>query len=521
MYWADRLVEKLDKQKKHRVDDMKTPSGHAHVGSLRAIGTHGLVYEAMRHAGLDVDFTYVVNDMDPMDGLPVYLDKDTYQEHMGKPLYAIPAPDGVSESLAAQYAHEYISAFNALGFRPTIFWSSQLYKDGKANDIIRKILDNVEVVRKIYKEVADQDKPEGWYPLQVICPDCGKIGSSLVTDWDGEKVTFECKKDLVEWAVGCGHTGMISPFDGNAKLMWKLDWPAHWKMLGVTVEGAGKDHMTSGGSHEIASRVMREVLNETPPFAFLHEFFLIDGAKMGSSKGNATNASDMVEILPPELARFLLVRTPFQRAINFNPSVSNTIPDLFDEYDRCAKEWYKVGDDSPMGRMYQASQIDEISKTESYLPRFRDLAQVIQFPSVDPVAYFSGRKGSALNEVEQAILSRRIDYARTWLEKYADTQDVYTVLPELPESASKLDDAQKKFLHNCADFLDSAHSTSGDELQSQLFEQTKVLEIPPQMAFQALYTVLLGKTHGPKAGWVLFDLLRKDKEFLLKRLRLS
>ncbi|MFS8159518.1 MAG: lysine--tRNA ligase, partial [Candidatus Roizmanbacteria bacterium] len=93
MYWADALTAELDKNKKHRVDDMKTPSGHAHVGSLRAIGTHGLVYEAMKHAGFDVDFTYVINDLDPMDGLPVYLDEKEYGPHMGKPLYLIPAPD--------------------------------------------------------------------------------------------------------------------------------------------------------------------------------------------------------------------------------------------------------------------------------------------------------------------------------------------------------------------------------------------------------------------------------------------
>ena len=98
MFWADQLIQNLDKKTLHRVDDQSTPSGHYHVGSLRAVAIHGIVYEAMKKAGFDVDFTYVFNDMDPMDGLPKYLDENEYLPHMGKPLFMIPAPDGKSES---------------------------------------------------------------------------------------------------------------------------------------------------------------------------------------------------------------------------------------------------------------------------------------------------------------------------------------------------------------------------------------------------------------------------------------
>ena len=59
MYWADQILNKIDKSKKHRIDDMKTPSGHAHSGSLRAISTHGLIYEAMIKNGFDAEFTYI------------------------------------------------------------------------------------------------------------------------------------------------------------------------------------------------------------------------------------------------------------------------------------------------------------------------------------------------------------------------------------------------------------------------------------------------------------------------------
>src|SRR3989344_1184606 len=116
MHWVDELVGQIpDKTKKHRVDDMKTVAGMPHVGSLRAIVTHDLLYRGMKDAGFKVDFTYVFNDMDPMDSLPVYLDEDKYRSHMGKPLYKIPSPVEGYDSFGKYYATKYTEAFNKIG----------------------------------------------------------------------------------------------------------------------------------------------------------------------------------------------------------------------------------------------------------------------------------------------------------------------------------------------------------------------------------------------------------------------
>ena len=514
MYWADELIKNLDINKKHRVDDMKTPSGHAHAGSLRAISTHGLVYEAMKKAGFNVDFTYVINDMDPMDGMPVYLDKSVYAEHMGKPLFLIPPPDGKSVNYAEQFAQEYIGAFNKLGFLPEIHRSSELYKSGKMNDLIRKCLDNVEQVRKIYKEVADQDKPEGWYPFQVICPNCGKVGSSLVTDWDGETVAYECKKDLVDWAVGCGHTGRVSPFDGSGKLMWKADWPAHWSKMEITVEGSGKDHFSDGGSHHVALRIAKEVYEIEPPYAFLHEFLLVGGKKMSSSKGNATSSADFVKILPPLLGRFLFVRNHYQKQANFDPSVSRTIPDLYDEYDRCAKAWFESSEDGDYARFYEAAQLEEPTRDVIFLPRFRTVANVIQLKSVEPAKFFAEEKGSDLNEKELEILNERIKYAGEWLEKYADEADRFTIAKQLPDSAKSLTNEQKEFLQELINLIKEGKYSEGGKLQFDIFELTKKLKLQPKDGFQAIYRSLIGKDSGPKAGWLI---LSEDLDFITQR----
>ena len=97
-HWLDKVVDGILKWqektgiKQLHVDDMKTPSGRVHTGALRGVLLHDLVAQVLRERGLEPDSTYVFNDMDPMDGLPAYLDETEFSQHMGKPLYRIPKP---------------------------------------------------------------------------------------------------------------------------------------------------------------------------------------------------------------------------------------------------------------------------------------------------------------------------------------------------------------------------------------------------------------------------------------------
>src|SRR5258708_33071542 len=115
------------------------------------------------------------------------------------------------------------------------------------------------------------------------------------------------------------------------KLPWKVEWADKWKVIGVTVEGAGKDHMSKGGSHDLAKQVSQRVLHYPTPYPIGYEWFLIGGRKMSSSKGIGTSSSEMLSILPPQLIRFIMVKTNINQAIKSDPS-DDTIPKLLDEY---------------------------------------------------------------------------------------------------------------------------------------------------------------------------------------------
>lgn len=552
-HWVDTVVDRiLIWQKSHQIDklhidDMKTPSGRVHTGALRGVLIHDLVAQALQKKVFPVQVinTYVFNDMDPMDGLPAYLNPQEYQQQMGKPLYHIPAPpldqSGIdfsqataqqkrvyqqAKSFAEFYALDFIEAFRKLGCTQKIIWSHELYESGQMDKVIQESLDNVDKFRQIYKEIADYQLPKNWFPFQVICPKCGKVGTTLVTDWNGKEVSFECQENKVTWAKGCGYQGKISPFGGKGKLYWKVDWPAHWKAIGVTIEGAGKDHSSAGGSRDMANAFVKKIFHIPTLFDIPYEWILIRGAKMSSSKGVGTSAREFVELFPPAIGRFLFVSNHYSQVIDFDP-VTMSIPDLFDAYDEAAQIYWGVIDgDQRLARSFELSQIasDSPSKEKNqakilipkkhFLPRFRDLAMWMQYPEINLVKKFEEIKGAKLNQQELIELADRQKYAEIWINRYASDDYRFQLTREIPEKAKNLTNEEKEYLKQIVQLIEAKKWRSKEqELQQELYQTAKNMKLNPRKAFAAIYLALLGKNNGPRAAWLLlsidFKLLKK------------
>ncbi len=516
MYWADKTAKQIiesGKYKPYWVDDMFTPSGYAHIGHLRGITVHDLIFKALIKVGKDATFTYILNDFDVIDGLPEEF-KDS-EKYMGVPLRVAPSPKEGFENFADFFASDYKKVFEKLGIKPEFLSSWDMYHEGKFNDAIKTALDNAEIIQNIYYEVSgSQKKEKGWLPLQVICENCGKLGTTRVHEWNGETVAYICEPELVIWAKGCGHEARISPFDGNGKLPWKVDWPAHWMVLGVTIEGGGKDHSVAGSSRDVASEICKKVFKIEEPFNLPYEFLTIGGKKMSSSKGIGLKARDLFDLLPAEVGRFLYCRTDYRQEVNFDPFGTMAIPDLFDEYDRC---WISFIDNSEedLARTFEMAQIDKVlAKNKTFIPRFRDVANYIQTGSTDLAIKFSEVKGSDLNDEELEVLKEREKYARIWLEKYAP-EDFYVGMSlELPEKVKDLTDDQKKYLTESINLIENADSA--EKLQVNLYDLSKEQGLSAKDAFASLYTAMNGKTHGPQAAVFL---LQYPKEKVIERLK--
>ena len=525
MFWADaitddienRLARKIASGKQLIIRDEKTASGRVHIGSMRGVAIHGIISAILKKKGINQMFFYEINDFDVMDGLPVYLDKEVYGKEMGKVLNTVPSPEDTAENFAEYFGKEFEEVIETAGFHPQFTRSSELYTSGKMNAVIREALDGAPDIRRIYKDVSGSQKPDDWYPLSVVCEKCGKIGTTKVSAWDGSEVMYTCEESMVEWAKGCGHSGKISPFDGNAKLPWKVEWPAKWKVVGVDIEGAGKDHSTKGGARDVANHISREVFNYEPPYDIPYEFFLVGGAKMSSSKGQGASAVEISQLLPTKILRLVLLGTLPKRAINLDPE-GDTIPIWFDWYDRIAeKYWSKEGDDD--ARLFELVH-EGSTPAKMYLPRFSTVAFLAQMEHLnleEEVSKIKGEsvQGESLNERERKELVERVEYARRWLEAYAPEKYKFEIQQAVPEEAKKLTAEQKEGLKRVLAYIESREILSGEELHHAIHQIRKEMNVEPKDFFGALYVVILGKDHGPKAGW-FFSVL--DKGFLTKRL---
>jgi len=522
MHWADKVTQDIiasGKYKPYWVDDMKTPSGFAHIGSMLGPIIHSAIFRALKDAGQEAILTYVINDFDTADEFPDIL-KETLNGHQGEALKMIPSPSPDFDNLADYLADDLKKSLEDLGFEAKYLSSWDMYHQGKFDEVIKLALDNSEKIQDIYEKISGSEKKkEGWLPFQVVCEKCGKLGTTKVTAWDGEKVTYKCEPDLVTWAKGCGYESKISPFGGTGKLPWKVDWAAHWKVIGVTVEGAGKDHASAGGSYDIAMAICKEVFNYPEPYRLPYEFILIGGKKMSSSKGLGLKAHDLVKILPAEVARFLFINNDIKSQGNFDPVGTMAIPDLFDAYDK-AWEAYDKGGDEKLARTYVLSQIKEIPEKEKgfFAPRFRDVANYLSqgLTNEEIQKKFEETKNGKVDDSELDVLEERIKYAKVWLTDYAPDEYRFEMTEAVPEEVKNLSEIQKKYLGRICEIYDAGKDSDPMELQNNIYFLSQEMGISGKEAFSAIYISILGKPNGPRAG-VLLSNIGKDK--VQKRLK--
>ncbi|MBI4008644.1 lysine--tRNA ligase [Candidatus Roizmanbacteria bacterium] len=512
MIWVDREVKKIKERnlKLEWVDDMKTPSGRIHVGALRGVVIHDLVYKSLVENNVKAKYTYVFDDHDPMDALPAYLEKQKWQKYMGMQLYRIPSPEKGYKSFAQFYAKEFQKVFESINCYPEIIWTSELYNSGRMNSVINEVLDGTQKIREIYKKIYEKEKPEDWYPFTTVCQKCKKVGTTKVYKWDGKYVYYKCLPHGVEWTTGCGHNDKISPFNGNGKIPWKIEWAAKWKVIGVTVEGAGKDHMSKGGSHDVASAVCKEVLHYPVPFPIPYEWFTIGGRKMSSSKGVGASAKEVAQILPAGVFRFLIVRTHLNTHLDFNP-FGDTILNLFDDYDRCMNAYFgrlekKIPKGKPgevlsdFARIMELSAVKPLPKKRIFLPRFRTIVNLVK-NKTDLTTFFEKQQAKKLKPEEKAVLEERLLYAQIYLKNYAEEK----IVSSNKTYKTHLSEKQIKFLKQLADNLESA-SEHREQIQKVIFDSVKQSGLKPKEAFKAFYQALTGNDFGPKASDLVLEI---------------
>ncbi len=214
---------------------------------------------------------------------------------------------------------------------------------------------------------------------------------------------------------------------------------------------------------------------------------------MSSSKGIGVTSRDMADFLPPEVLRFLMLRTPPKQHVNFEPNEVHIIK-AFNEFDRAKQRYFHDANLKPEDkRIYEISQVT--AEGDYWSADFQLVVALIQMPHLDAVKELEKRKGAPFTELEKKHLDLRIRAAKYWLEHYATEEEKTRLQETLPARAEDLTEAQKGFLHYLAIALKDAE-WKDDNLQVTVFNAARLTPIAQPEAFKAIYRVLLDRESG-------------------------
>jgi len=513
MHWADVLSDELAREdnKKHVLATGITPSGPIHIGNMREVLTTDAVCRSLRERGVEAEFIYIADDFDHLRKVYPYLPK-SYEKYVGIPISEIPCPCGEHKSYADHYLSSFLNSLKEIGVNPRVYRANEMYKNGMYFEAIQVALENTDRIKKIIESISKRKLPKGWIPFNIRCEKCGKVTSAKPVLYEFPNIEYRCD---------CGYEGTVDIRKGGVgKLPWRVDWPARWKMLGVTFEPFGKDLGTVGGARDTGEKIVQEIYGYPAPKYTVYEFILLRGkGAMHSSKGTALSSEEMLNMTPPEVLRFLIMKNQPNKHVVFDPGLG--VLSLVDEYDQNERVYFEKEEKTrgmkDLEKTYKLSQPHTIPKEIPYQIPYRHLVTLVQigknWDEVKKILLRTGQIPKDLSDSDEKHLKQRAEHAKYWLKYFAPDMIRFEVKKEIPKVKPTAE--QKKFLSSLRETLSSL-AWDADSIHNAIYESSEKEEIPIKTAFKTIYQVILGQEKGPRAGYFLSNL---DKDFVLKRFK--
>jgi len=508
MYWAKEIAKDIitSRGKKIILATGITPSGKIHIGNMREVMTAELVKKELDKLGAKTRLIYIADDFDRLRKLYPFLPKK-FEKYIGWPLSNIPDPEGkCHNSYAKHFLSPFFSVLDELGIIVEKFSATKMYQDGFYVKEIRTALQKKNKIKEILESISGRTLPDDWSPYNPLCGNCGKIDEAKVIkeDLKNNKVKYECS---------CGHIGWSDFSIGEGKLSWRVDWPARWSKIPVTFEPFGKEHATRGGSYDTGKSICEQVFKSDAPYGIGYDLIYLKGfkGKMSSSLGNVISADEFLEVVPPEILKFLFAKTKYDKIINFDPGMG--LLNLVDEYTRLEQKITSGIADSDEKEIYDACQIKRFNKSISPIP-FKHLVNAVlasqgKISEIKRIITNSGHEKALEDEL---LFEEQVNRVKKWIDKYAPENIKFSLLVASPKI--KVSVKQKQLFKKIITKLED--NVGGEDLHNFIYKEGKDLGLKPTETFTPIYQSLIGKDHGPKAGWFLVIL---DKKFVIKRLK--
>ncbi len=490
LFWADALVKDLNGPQ--RVSTGISPSGPIHIGNMREILTGDILFKAISKKGLEADFIYLCDDMDPLRKVYPFLSED-YKRYVGQPLKNIPAPEGTGK-YSDYYLDPFVRVMKEANIPARVIKTSDLYDTGTLARACDIAIHNREKIREILETVSGRQIEGDFYPYEPLCERCGRINTTQVVSYKYPYAEYVCK---------CGHHGFADIRKAEGKMPWRVEWPAKWFALKVTVEPFGKDHGAPGGSYDTGKKIASEIFGIAPPLPLIYERIILKGkGAMHSSTGLAIAASEIMEVIPPDLLRYMIARVNPGRHIDFDPGLG--ILALADELGKLQDEYF--GDRSALDEdqiaMVEYSLVNKDRKP--YPVDFRHLVTLVQiYRNEDEL--LRAVKMSSTSNFDEADFKKEIEYARRWLDRYAPENVKFKILPI--DQRVELNDEEAMLLESFVNDIDGMPWESAS-IHDKVYDLAQKYKKSPDSVFSLFYRIFIGKDRGPRLGYFLYNLGR-------------
>lgn len=510
MQWLDTIVDELVSRHPEGeilIESGGSPSGTHHLGHMRELVTSDAILLELRRRGREAKHIYFVDDLDNLRKIPVNVPGE-FEKYLGMPICDVPAPDGSNQSYADYFLRSLIDACEALGIEVEFIRSHKKYRAGFFTPAIERCLERIPQIRHALETVSGRKLDDHWSPIQVL--EDGRLKKRKFLSIDTSKKTID-----YEDVEGVKQT--IRYDDGQVKLDWRLDWPGRWWLLKVQVEPSGRDHMTKGSSYDTGVQIMHDVYEAEPPYPVSYDFINLAGdtKKMSASKGTGMDAVESAKIMPPEVLRYFIMRSPPLKRLYFDPV--NSVVQVMDEFAQFAAKSDK--DESEQQLWDIATRGSKARRTVSRVP-FSHLVASYQasLKDVDKTLEVVRRtEHKDVAEEDAEIIREELKFIDAWLKNRAPEDIKFDLLESV--KADDFSKQEREYLKALGDKIAEApQDADGEWFHKAIYDFKETTGLPPKELFTTLYRALIGKSSGPRAGWFLSILPR---DWLVSRLRME
>ncbi|MFQ6076598.1 MAG: lysine--tRNA ligase [Candidatus Bathyarchaeia archaeon] len=509
--WLDKTALKVLEREKElgrkfevvRTESGLGASGFPHVGSLGdAVRAYGIKL-AIEELGQRSELIAFSDDMDGLRkvpaGLPDWLDK-----YLSFPVSSIPDPMGCHDSYGDHMSSLLRDAMDRCGIEYTFLSATQAYEDGTLTEKIEKILANAGRVGEIIREETGQEKYVEVLPYLPVCSECGRIYTTQAYKFlpRERKVLYVCKGAEIRgrWLEGCGHEGEADYTRGGGKLNWKAEFAARWDALKISFEAYGKD---IADSVRVNDRVCEEILGYPPPYHVRYEMFLDKGGrKISKSRGNVFTPQVWLTYGSPQSLLLLL----FKRIVGTRTLSVGDIPAYMTELDDLEDVYFgrkRVYNEMELAKLRGLYEYCHLLKPPHSPGVHAPYNLLVYLAKVAPRGGEVGfivdklREYSYLKNGPSEDLERRIRYARSWAEDFA----------EVEERVVKMSNREVEAVEDLIQLLQTEED--GEAIQASIFDIARKNGVKPRAFFRLLYSILIGVPEGPRLGPYIVAMGRK------------